>query len=48
VITIITAIAVGFIAYRLGKRKGEADMYRLCYNAEESKKAFFSSVSLGK
>ena len=47
-ITIITAIVVGFIAYRLGKRKGEADMYRLCYNAEESKKAFFSSVSLGK
>jgi hypothetical protein len=45
-ITIIAAIATGFIAYRLGKRKGEADMYRLCYNAEESKKAFFSSISL--
>lgn len=47
-ITIIIAIATGFTAYRLGQRKGEADMYRLCLNAEESKKAFFSSVSLGK
>lgn len=47
-ITIIVAIATAFIAYRLGKRKGEADMYRLCLNAEESKKLFFSSVSLGK
>lgn len=47
-ITIITAIAVGFTAYRLGQRKGEADMYRLCLKAEESKKEFFSSISLGK
>jgi hypothetical protein len=45
-ITIITAIAVGFIAYRLGKRKGEAEMYRLCLNAEQSKREFFSSISL--
>ena len=45
-ITIITAIAVGFIAYRLGKKKGEADMYQLCYNAEQSKREFFSSISL--
>jgi len=44
-ITIITAIAVGFIAYRLGKRKGEADMYRLCQNAEQTKREFFSDVS---
>jgi hypothetical protein len=44
-ITIITAIAVGFIAYRLGKRKGEADMYRLCHNAEQTKREFFSDVS---
>jgi hypothetical protein len=43
---IITAIAVGFIAYRLGKKRGEAEMYRLCYNAEQSKREFFSSISL--
>ncbi len=44
-ITIITAIAVGFIAYRLGKKKGVDDMYRLCYNAEQAKREFFSAVS---
>lgn len=44
-ITIIIASAVGFFAYRLGNKKGRADMYRLCYNAEQSKREFFSSLS---
>jgi len=44
-ITFIVASAVGFFAYRLGKKKGEDDMYRLCYNAEQSKREFFSEIS---
>ncbi len=44
-ITIIIASAVGFIAYRLGNKKGRADMYRLCYDAEQSKREFFSDLS---
>lgn len=44
-ITIIIASAVGFFAYRLGNKKGRDDTYRLCYNAEQSKREFFSSLS---
>jgi hypothetical protein len=44
-ITFIIASAVGFFAYRLGKKKGEADMYRLCYDAEQTKREFFSGIS---
>ena len=44
-ITFFIASAVGFFAYRLGKKKGEADMYRLCYDAEQSKREFFSDIS---
>lgn len=44
-ITIIIASAVGFFAYRLGNKKGRDDMYRLCFNAEQTKREFFSDVS---
>ncbi len=29
----------------LGNKKGRADMYRLCYDAEQSKREFFSDIS---
>jgi len=44
-ITFLIALTVGFIAYRLGNKKGRADMYRLCYDAEQTKREFFSDVS---
>lgn len=44
-ITIIVALTVGFFAYRLGNKKGRADMYKLCVNAEQSKREFFSDLS---
>lgn len=44
-ITFLIAVTVGLIAYRLGNKKGRADMYRLCYDAEQTKREFFSDVS---
>jgi hypothetical protein len=44
-ITFLVAVTVGFFAYRLGNKKGRADMYRLCYDAEQTKREFFSDVS---
>lgn len=35
-----------YLGYKYGKRKGEQEMYRLCKNADEVQREFFSRISL--
>jgi hypothetical protein len=44
--TIIYVALAAYIAYRLGKRKGEQEMYQLCRNADQVQREFFSRISL--
>lgn len=44
--TTLTVIAVAYLSFRYGKRKGEQEMYQLCKNAEQTKREFFSRISL--
>lgn len=45
-LTTLTMIAIAYASFRYGKRKGEQEMYQLCYNAEQAKREFFSRISL--
>ena len=45
----LTAIAIAIVAvvaYKYGRRRGAEDMYQLCMNAEQTKREFFSRISL--
>lgn len=44
--TLVAVIASGYVAYRYGKKQGEHEMYQLCRNAEQTKREFFSRISL--
>jgi hypothetical protein len=44
--TLLVAGIVGYTSYLYGKRQGEQEMYQLCRNAEQTKREFFSRISL--
>jgi len=44
--TIVYIAIAAYVAYRIGKRKGEQEMYQLCKNADQIQREFFSRISL--
>ena len=44
--TLLVGIVSVYAAYRYGKRQGEHEMYHLCRDAEQTKREFFSRISL--
>jgi len=45
-LTAILIAVTAIVAYQYGKRRGKEDMYQLCMNAEQTKREFFSRISL--
>ncbi len=44
--TIVYIVITAYVAYRIGKRKGEQEMYQLCKNADQVQREFFQRISL--
>lgn len=44
--TLFVAVVSGYASYLYGKRQGEQEMYQLCRSAEQTKREFFSRISL--
>lgn len=46
ILTLLAVLVTAIVAYKYGRKRGEEDMYMLCKNADDVRRAFFSRVSL--